>query len=472
MSNNALRMPPRPSLRNWLYTNIVYPKLQPQTFAGLRNRVQRHAQRERLTLEQSQQQQWRDLKRILEHAYTTTEFYKQRFDRAGIHPEEIRNPADLTALPILERDELKSSVERMLSSKFPREQLRLTKTGGTSSASVPFYRDPDGEREKYALQLRFQEWAGMFPGDKVAYLWGSPWDYPQKPSWRWWIYDQHIMRNLWLPTVGMDAQLMETYRQQINRFKPKILYAYPTPLAFFCRFLKETGRPYVRPKAVICTAEELGPHRQVIEEVFQAPVYEHYGSREFGIMAAQCEYGAMHLSPALTYVEFLPVANAADEGLCEMIVTDLVNYGMPLIRYRIRDCVLLGNRACPCGRGFRVIDKIAGRSATLFTMPSGKVVMGLNATLYLSPACPEIKEMQIIQDTLHDFRLRYVAREPLDEAAFARLRQHLEVFFGPDLKWTFESISAIAPEKSGKTRYCVSYVTPGQTEEKAGGKLS
>ena len=52
-------------------------------------------------------------------------------------------------------------------------------------------RSPEMIPEKSAMQSRFDTWAGMWPGDKVFYLWGARIDFVEKPSWRWKLYDRH-----------------------------------------------------------------------------------------------------------------------------------------------------------------------------------------------------------------------------------------------------------------------------------------
>src|SRR5205823_12639505 len=111
--------------------------------------------------------------------------------------------------------------------------LKQSATGGTTDAPVPFYRDLESLREKTAVQVHFDSWAGYLPGDKVFYLWGARSDYAQNPSWRWRLYDRLLMRRVWAPTSLLNEEILESHRKSLNRLKPKVIYAYPTPLALF-----------------------------------------------------------------------------------------------------------------------------------------------------------------------------------------------------------------------------------------------
>jgi phenylacetate-CoA ligase len=248
----------------------------------------------------------------------------------------------------------------------------------------------------------------MMPGDKVFYLWGAVSDFASNPSWRWRAYERYLMRRVWAPTSLFNEQVLAGYLEQLNHFQPRVIYAYPTPLALFCEFLRDAGKPFHRPATAICTAEPLlAEQRDLIESTLQCRVFELYGSREFGMIAGDCEHGKLHLNPFAAYVEFIPMEGATD-GLCELVVTDLLNYGMPLIRYRINDCAVPITEKCPCGRGYAVLGAVSGRTADNFKLPSGNVVPGVSLTNRVIKTCPGLKKIQIVQDSLSEFRVRYV----------------------------------------------------------------
>jgi phenylacetate-CoA ligase len=294
----------------------------------------------------------------------------------------------------------------------------------------------------------------------VFRLWGAQQDFHPNPSWRWRFYDRHILRNVWAPTSLLNPNILEKYRQLLNEFRPKIIYAYPTPLALFCEHLQGCGRPYHRPKSAICTAEPLqDQQRRIIEETLGCPVFEHYGSRDFGMVAAECEaHQGIHLHPAAVYVEFVPIEGAELESLHEILVTDLLNFGMPMIRYRINDCAVLASRECVCGRGFPLLQKIMGRTADVFQLPNGDRVPGISLHRVITEFCPGLKKIQIIQDTLTNFRIRFVPGRNFKNTDLDFLGQRLGERFGNSVHWDLESVAEIERERSGKTRFCISHV--------------
>jgi phenylacetate-CoA ligase len=452
------------SSNGWIssaYTRLVYPVFDRRSCQGLRKRLRRYQDLERLSLEANKALQWRALIQLLQHAYDSTGFYRQRFDRASVHPSEITSASDLQAIPPLTRDDIRSHLPELQSQRYRLEELLHAATGGTTDTPVPILRSSDSVREKAAVQWRFNAWAGHFPGNKVFYLWGARQDYAVNPSWRWRLYDRHLMRRIWAPTSLFNETVLESYRQMMNDLRPGIVYAYPTPLALFCEYLRSCGRPFHQPLSAICTAEPLlASQRRIIEEVLGCPLFEHYGSREFGMIAANCEHRqGLHLNTAAAYVENLPMQGCDADGLQEILVTDLLNYGMPLIRYRINDCVLPGaTQVCPCGRGLPLIGRIEGRTTDVFRLANGDVIPGVALTNRLLQVCPALKKTQVIQETVEDFRVRYVLGPGFDSSQLEFLTTKLRKFFPEQVSFTFEQVADIERERSGKTRFCISRV--------------
>lgn len=450
------------SFTNWVYIHGLFPLLDRQKNNKLGRRMSRYERRERQALADNQSLQWRELRALVQHAYDSTSFYRRRFQEAGLQPGDLRTPQDFSRIPILTRDDIREHLPELTSSSYRQEQLMSSATGGTTDTPMRFVRDLRCLREKAAVQGRFDAWAGLQPGDKTFYLWGARSDYSQNPSGRWLMYERYLMRRVWAPTSLLNPQVLESYRQSLNRFRPKVVYTYPTPLALLCEYLQETGLPCHHPSSVICTAELLlDSTRQLATEVMQCPIFEHYGAREFGMIAAECEaHHGLHLNPAAAYVEFMPVLGAEVEGLQEMLVTDLLNYGMPLIRYRINDCAVSSNEVCSCGRGYPLVRKITGRTTDTFYLPNGDVVPGVALTGRVLQVCPGLKKMQIIQETLEEFRIRYVPGADMTAADLQLLRDGLRKFFPAGVRCQLEEVAEIARETSGKTRFCISHVRP------------
>ena len=444
---------------NHFYLDLVLPLVSREGFAGAGRRTRAYAARERRSLAENAEEQWLRLRRLCQHAYETTPFYKRRFDEAGISPPRLQAPDDLKRLPLLTRDDIRNHLEEMWSRKYRREDLRSSATGGTTDTPVVFLRDRESVLEKNASQLRFNQWAGFGPGDKVFYLWGAQQDYAQDPSWRWRLFDRGMMRRVWAHTSYFSDEVMASHLAQMNELRPRVVYAYPTPLANFCEYLRERKPDFHRPKTVICTAELLDEEqRQLIEATMGCRVFEHYGTRDFGMAAGECEaHSGLHMNPAAVYAEYMLVPGADDPEMRELVVTDLLNVGMPLIRYQVNDCVFPAEGECACGRGYPRVRSIVGRVSDNFYLTNGDVVSGVVGRR-ISQAVPAVKKLQIVQDSFDAFRVRFIPGPNCSPAEQQKMESMLREYVGTNVAITFERVDAIEREKSGKTRLSISHV--------------
>jgi phenylacetate-CoA ligase len=459
------------TLWNQAYASVVLPLVDPN-YRGLGRRMRAYQRWERAPAPQVEVWHLQALQRLLRHAYATCAFYRRRFDAAGLDPERFRHADELRRLPALTRAELRDQGDEIRSRRYAPAQLRPAASGGTTDTPVPLWRDLECLRARHALQQTLGLWAGLRPGDKVFNLWGARSDFAENPSWRWRTYEQVVLRRTWAPISYLTPEVMERHRLALNRFRPRIINAYPTPLALWAEFLLANGREYHRPRAIIATAEALLPaQRRVIEQAFGCPVLEHYGAREFGMIAAQCERQAgLHLHPAAVHVDLEAVGGGG--GVRELLVTDLNGYGMPLIRYRVNDCVGPEAAACGCGRPFAVLPAIAGRATDVFRLANGALVPGVSLTNRVLRAVPGLAKTQIIQEALGEFRLRYVPGPGFTDADLQPLQRKLGQFLGEDVRWRLEPVAEIPREANGKTRFCICRLPPpgGPDAARAGGE--
>jgi phenylacetate-CoA ligase len=445
-------------LFNRLYLRQVLPWLEPSRYAGAWRYMDAFRNAERKPLAENKEEQWKQVQELLSHAYRTTAYYRRVFDEAGITPDSIQSSADFPRIPLLTRSAIKKNPDSLISSEFDRAKLLPAATGGTTDSPVPLLRDEECLRIRNAAQLNFNSWAGLDPGDKVFWLWGAQVDFAADPSWRWRMADRYLYRRVWAPTSLLNASVFSTYVERLERFRPKVIMAYPTPLALFAEYIIATKTPVHSPHACICTAEPLtAEQRTVISEAFRCPVYGQYGTRDFGLVGSECEeHDGFHLNPFSVFVELVPIEGSRE--LFDLIVTDLTNRSFPMIRYKINDCVRPISQDCPCGRGFPKISTIVGRTTENFVLPNGDVVPGVAVTNRVIKVCPGIEKIQIEQRSEPDFLIRYQKGTTFSADDLESLQRGLRAFFG-DVAYTFQEVAEIPREASGKTRLCISHVS-------------
>jgi phenylacetate-CoA ligase len=253
----------------------------------------------------------------------------------------------------------------------------------------------------------------------------------------------------------------------IEREKPQLLQGYPSVLLDIMSYLPEERLRSWGLRYLVSCGEVLDSHaRQLIEEVFQVPMIDHYGAMEFGYMAWQCpEFEGLHLNEDLFVFEILrdgqPVAEG-EEG--EIVVTSLDQFAMPFIRYRLGDRGRMRGRHCPCGRGLVSIDVMMGRTTDRILRRDGTEV---NPHLFhlLYHEVHGLFQYQIIQQAADRFRVRFVPVRGTEPGSLKeRFQEKTNEIMGYPVTITFERLERFEPDETGKLKLVQSEIGKPITE--------
>ncbi len=140
--------------------------------------------------------------------------------------------------------------------------------------------------------------------------------------------------------------------------------------------------------------------RTLIEEVFGCRVFNRYGCREVSVIASECaEHAGMHVMAEGLYVEVVRGDRPAQPGeLGAVLVTDLLNLAMPLVRYRIGDMAAVEDGGCACGRGLPRLRTVEGRVTDFLVGTDGRLVSGAALTVCVVAKRPTLGQVQLWQD--------------------------------------------------------------------------
>ncbi|MDP2896299.1 MAG: hypothetical protein Q8Q12_07040 [bacterium] len=313
------------------------------------------------------------LRKLVKHASETVPYYREVFARSGITAQDIRTLDDVKRLPILSKEDI---VDRPLSaflSSSGGRPFAVRKTSGTTGHPVTVLVDRDAYAWSIAARYRCEQWHGIRIGDRQARLWGRALD--QKGRRLESLRDLTLGRRTINASNMMDASSLRRQVQGLLACSPDYVYAYPSLVLALSEHLKEDSLPRnaLHVKAVICTAEKLhGFQKRFLAEVFDCPIVDEYGCSEIDILAFDCERGQKHIVAENVLLE---VVKGNDLGAGEVVVTDLNNRLMPLIRYKLGDIGVIAPNPCECGRGLPVLSSICGRTSDQVIMtPDGKRV--------------------------------------------------------------------------------------------------
>lgn len=416
------------------------------------------ASRERLPLAEQVAYQSRRLEALLACAYDHIPFWRTRLDQAGVDPHHVTLPDTLLALPLLTKAEIRAQGQALVAKPNGTGRLIANATSGSTGQPLHFWQDERFAVASHASRLRYRRWYGYDFGERIAFLWGAHRDTRIRGAREW--LRRALRRERWVNAFRLDAAQMQQFAALLNNWRPVMVVAYPAALHAFARYALQHGLRIHPPQAIECSAEVLWPEqRQEIEAALRAPVYDVYGSREFGSVAAECaSHAGLHIFTDNQVLEVIRDGRPAQPGeIGEIVITGLTSYAMPLIRYQTGDLAVLDEGPCACGRTLPRLAQVIGRTNSVIALPNGRLVhgaffshlfrgqFGLAHYRVLQPALGEIQILLEGDDTLTPERLASIA---------ATVRTQLDSV----VTVSATRVAHIEPLPTGKMGYLISQV--------------
>ena len=331
--------------------------------------------------------QWHRFAKLLRHAYAAVPFHRDRMEAAQLTPDDIRSFDDLRHLPIMTKAEIQRNFpDRVAVENSDRSDWQFISTRGTADRLMTiqdFYkRDIVRASAARSLHLSGNYRVGMkmveIPpdicnivcGDEGEELEGvlrqatkmirhGQWRQSKEISSlrglveRRWIYRKRTYSPFGPEGTNLADHRLPDYVALLRKHRPHILKALPTYLYEISLYVQRHGEAPLPVKVVKTMGSSASSKmQQLIERGFSGKYREDYGSAEFGDMACDCEHRrGLHVFQDLFHIEIDRGGRPAPEGeLGSILITDLSNFAMPFIRYRIGDVGRLFTATCPCGR--------------------------------------------------------------------------------------------------------------------------
>lgn len=375
-----------------------------------------------------------------------------RYASAHVPHYQKHDAAELTT-----KDQIRERPEDFLSDAYRRWALIPWHTSGTTGKPLCILHSRDAMQKMWAFVELYRNTAGVTKYDRRGQFTGRmivPFrqDTSEKIYWR----RDLANRSLLLSTTHLLPENLPAYAAALERYRPVYLSGYPSAMYVLAEYYLRAGRSGLKVRAALTSAETLLDHqRRAIEEAFATRVFDQYGQAEMQSFWYECEAGRMHAHPLAGITEILrPDGSPAAPGeMGEVVLTGLVNYAMPLIRYCVGDTARLSSRACPCGRGMPVIEEIGGRlDDFVYTRERG----------YLGRLDPVLKglhniiESQIEQASLDLLHIRFVPAPGFTSDDLHLFETNLRARVGQSIRLEFECTNRIPRSANGKFRFVIS----------------
>lgn len=333
-------------------------------------------------------------------------FYIKFFKENNLSVDDFRTIDDLRMLPVIEKRDIRGNPDMFFNAKIKREKCYTSHTSG--STGEPFWSYFDRRtwiRKKYLSKLRARFACGMRPGEKIAI-------FTTEQSGQVALSNKtNFPRDFILKTVFFSVfDDPETTLRRFCDFKPQNVYGPPGYFFHLAQMAsrKKIATPFL--KRIFTSSEiKINPVFDFIRNVFGVDMYDIYGSTEFKEVAWECvRRQGYHINEDEVVCEILNIDEPAPKGDAgDIVLTDLRNRAMPLIRYRIGDKGKLLDTKCPCGRTFALMQPVSGRSSEYILLPDGRQMSPYLLTTSIEKF-PGLLQYQFVQETKNDLLVKVV----------------------------------------------------------------
>ena len=270
----------------------------------------------------------------------------------------------------------------------------------------------------------------------------------------------------WYESLGVCRRQMlfsldepASWISAIRRWRPYMIHGYALTLKLLAEAVLEAGTEDLRVPVVASTSGVLDAFgREMLRKAFRARILDIYASEEAGSVIAwecpRCE--GYHLCSDTVVPELLTDGRAARPGEdAAVIVTNLSNFTMPLIRYDQGDVVRLSDRTPVCGRGLPLIESVSGRAGDYIVLPSGQRLTPHPFFLVLDHAMG-VGRWQVVQKQRDRIVVRTTGSPRGDGADVAGIRNGLRRLVGEGVRIEVEVVDQLRKSPEHKLRSVVS----------------
>ena len=339
----------------------------------------------------------------LTHAYTNVPHYKQSFDAAGVHPDDLKSLADLARFPFTLKTDLRSNYPFGLFA-VPRSQVNRihASSGTTGQPTVVGYTKADLAMWDEVMERSLRA-SGLRPGDLLHNAYGYG------------LFTGGLgvhggAEKMGLTVVPVSGGMTERQVRLIEDFQATGITVTPS---YMLSILDEYRRQGIDPRNSPLQVGIFGAEpwtnamREEVEQSFDMHAVDIYGLSEVMGPGVSCECveskDGLHIWEDHFYPEVIDPETGAvlpDGALGELVFTSLTKQAFPIIRYRTRDLTrLLPGTA----RSMRRMEKVTGRSDDMM-IPRGVNVF---------PTQIEEQLMKVPQLAAH-FQIELVKKGPMD----------------------------------------------------------
>lgn len=361
----------------------------------------------------------------------------------------------ISEFPIIDKDLIRSRHSEFLAKPFVTAKLHRMSTSGSTGTPFSVVQNYEKRSRVLAEIVYFGELCGYTIGQRYAFI--RSWNSQSRKS----PLESFLQNLIAIDTSRLDEESLETMRSLLKRDKRlSCILGYASSLDLLTQHLLEKGETpesFKRMKVVISGSEILSDKaRRNLKRVFGCNVVSRYSNQENGLIAQEVSDNVFLINRASYYLEFLkPNSNehARPGELSRIVLTDLFNYAMPMIRYDTGDLAIFDEHP-DYGR---VITSIEGRVLDFFYDTQDRLLSPSAITVQMWKF-DRLRQFQFIQDGRAKYLLKVNgARGVYEDDDFIEV---IENIVGKNANITIEHVDGIPQLQSGKFRQVICNYRP------------
>lgn len=387
---------------------------------------------------------------LINYVYNNVPFYANYMHKNKINPNSFNSVKDIKLMPIIDRDIIKNHEKDLISNEYNINDLHKGSSSGTTGIPIKYYKDKNGISAGTAAGYVLWGLSGWKPGDRTIHIWGN------STSIESWKTLPSKLKNKLLNQINIASTIIDSekgIKECVNKIyssKPQTIDGYSSSIYSIASYLEKNNIQLNKVNQVITTAENLEQYQRTLIEKNIGPTSDLYGCGEIlGIAIRPINDEKYYVFDPHVVVE---TVETNIEGMKDIIVTDLNNYGMPLIRYKIGD--MIDNIYEPDEKStypFSYFNKLVGRSSDIINLSNGKNFHPVNifgGTFFRE--FPWILKHKVIWDGKELLFLFEVERRKNEEILYKRLTSLLSEY---QVDFKIKYVDKISPSKNGKYKY-------------------
>ena len=329
-----------------------------------------HPDKETLSREEIKALQLERLKATVKHCMNS-EFYKKRFEEAGITPDDIKTLDDIRKIPFTTKQDLRDTYPFGMRSVPLEKCVRLHSSSGTTgNPTVILHTQKDLDEWANAV-ARCLWMVGLRPNDVFQNSSG----YGMFTGGLGFQYGAERLGMLTVPAAAGNTLRQIKF---ITDFGTTAIHAVPSYVTRIKEVMDELGIDPKKDTKLKLLAIGAEPHseeqRKKIEKMLGVKAYNSFGMSEMcgpGVGFECKEQNGLHCWEDYYIVEIVEPETldpVPDGEIGELVLTTINREAMPLLRYRTRDLTRVLGYDCPCGRKHIRIDRMKGRSDDMMVL--------------------------------------------------------------------------------------------------------